>query len=82
MPTMLCTRLFVTLQKEANDHDHEVPYHVASLQLMEAYLWKAISAQHVLYLLGGLSIVPGPTHRYAWELMPTRRSRVFYHWLP
>jgi hypothetical protein len=25
---------------------------------MEAYLWKGISAQHVLYFLGGLSIVP------------------------
>jgi hypothetical protein len=25
---------------------------------MEAYLWKGISAQHVLYLLGGLSIIP------------------------
>jgi hypothetical protein len=33
-------------------------YHAASIQLMEAYLWKGILAQHVLYLLGGLSIVP------------------------
>ena len=33
-------------------------YHAASIQLMQAYLWKGISAQHVLYLLGGLSVVP------------------------
>jgi hypothetical protein len=33
-------------------------YHAASIQLMEAYLWKGILAQHVLYLLGGLSVVP------------------------
>jgi hypothetical protein len=46
------------LQKEANDHEGEVMYHAASIQLMEAYLWKGILAQHVLYLLGGLSIVP------------------------
>jgi hypothetical protein len=25
---------------------------------MQAYLWKGILAQHVLYLLGGLSVVP------------------------
>jgi hypothetical protein len=25
---------------------------------MEAYLWKGILAQHVLYLLGGLSVIP------------------------
>jgi hypothetical protein len=46
------------LQKEDVDHDDEVMYHAASIQLMEAYLWKGILAQHVLYLLGGLSIVP------------------------
>jgi hypothetical protein len=45
------------LQKEANDHDDEVTYYAASLQLMEAYLWKGILVQHILYLLGGLSIV-------------------------
>jgi hypothetical protein len=32
-------------------------YHAASIQLMQAYLWKN-SAQHVLYLLGGLSVIP------------------------
>jgi hypothetical protein len=46
------------LQKEANDHNDEVMYHAASIQLMEAYLWKGILVQHVLYLLGGLSIIP------------------------
>jgi hypothetical protein len=46
------------LQKEDVDNDDEVMYHAASIQLMEAYLWKGISAQHILYLLGGLSIVP------------------------
>jgi hypothetical protein len=25
---------------------------------MQAYLWKGISAQHILYLLGGLSVIP------------------------
>jgi hypothetical protein len=36
-------------------------------------------------LLGGLPLsLPGfvLTQRYALEPMPTRRSRVFYHWLP
>ena len=46
------------LQKEDVDDDDEVTYHAASIQLMEAYLWKGILAQHILYLLGGLSIVP------------------------
>jgi hypothetical protein len=46
------------LQKEANDHDDEVTYHAASKQLMEAYLWKGMSAQYILYLFGGLSIIP------------------------
>jgi hypothetical protein len=46
------------LQKEANDHDDEVTYYAASLQLMEEYLWKGILVQRILYLLGGLSIVP------------------------
>jgi hypothetical protein len=46
------------LQKEDVDDDDEVTYHAASIQLMQAYLWKGISAQHVLYLLGGLPIVP------------------------
>jgi hypothetical protein len=56
---MLCTRLFVTyLGKEDVDDNDKVMYHAASIQLMEAYLWKGILAQHVLYLLGGLSIVP------------------------
>jgi hypothetical protein len=55
---MLCTRLFVTLQKEDVDNDDEVMNHAASIQLMEAYLWKGILAQQILYLLGGLSIVP------------------------
>jgi hypothetical protein len=48
----------VTLQKEDVDNDDEVMNHAASIQLMEAYLWKGILAQHILYLLGGLSIVP------------------------
>jgi hypothetical protein len=47
-----------TLWKEDVDDDDEVTYHAASIQLVEAYLWKDILAQHVLYLLGGLSIVP------------------------
>ena len=46
------------LQKEEVDDDNEVTYHAASIQLMQAYLWKGILAQHVLYLLGGLSVVP------------------------
>jgi hypothetical protein len=46
------------LQKEEDDDDDEVTYHAASIQLMEAYLWKGILAQHILYLFGGLSIVP------------------------
>jgi hypothetical protein len=46
------------LRKEDVDDDDEVTYHAASIQLMETYLWKGISAQHVPYLLGGLSIVP------------------------
>jgi hypothetical protein len=46
------------LQKEEVDNDDEVTYHAASIQLMQAYLWKGILAQHVLYLLGGLSVVP------------------------
>jgi hypothetical protein len=46
------------LQKEEVDDNDEVTYHAASIQLMQAYLWKGISAQHVLYMLGGLSIVP------------------------
>jgi hypothetical protein len=33
-------------------------YHAASIQLMEAYLWKGILAQHIMYLLGGLSVMP------------------------
>jgi hypothetical protein len=46
------------LQKEEVDDDDEVTYHAVSIQLMQAYLWKGILAQHVLYLLGGLSVVP------------------------
>jgi hypothetical protein len=66
------------LQKEDVDNNDEVMYHAASIQLMEAYLWKGILAQHVLYLLGGCpSSLPGfvPTQRYALEPMPTTRSR-------
>jgi hypothetical protein len=37
----------------------EVTYHAASEKLQQqVYLWKGISAQHVLYLLGGLAIIP------------------------
>jgi hypothetical protein len=46
------------LRKEEVDNDNEVMNHAASIQLMQAYLWKGISAQHILYLLGGLSVVP------------------------
>jgi hypothetical protein len=46
------------LRNEEVDDDDEVMYHAASIQLMQAYLWKGISAQHVLYLLGGLSVIP------------------------
>jgi hypothetical protein len=35
---------------------------------MQAYLWKGISAQHVLYLLGGLSVVPA--HNKVKGLLP------------
>jgi hypothetical protein len=45
------------LQKEEVNDDDEVTYHDASIQLMQAYLWKGILAQHVLYLLFGLSVV-------------------------
>jgi hypothetical protein len=46
------------LGKEDVDDNDEVMYHAASIQLMEAYLWKGISAQHRLFLLGGLSVIP------------------------
>jgi hypothetical protein len=46
------------LQREDVDDDDEVTYHAASIQIMEAYLWKGILAQHILYLLGGLSVIP------------------------
>jgi hypothetical protein len=46
------------LQKEEVDNNDEVTYHAASIQFMQAYLWKGMLAQHVLYLLGGLSIIP------------------------
>jgi hypothetical protein len=46
------------LQKEDIDNNDEVVYHAMSIQLMEAYLWKGILAQHILYLLGGLSVIP------------------------
>jgi hypothetical protein len=36
----------------------EVTYHAASLKLMQVHLWRGISAQHVLYLLGGLAVIP------------------------
>jgi hypothetical protein len=39
------------LQKEEVDNDNEVTHHAASIQLMQAYLWKGISAQHVLAVL-------------------------------
>jgi hypothetical protein len=46
------------LRKEEVDNDDEVTYHAASIQLMQASLWKGILAQHILYLLGGLSVIP------------------------
>jgi hypothetical protein len=46
------------LRQDDVDQDDEVMYHAASILFMEAYLWKGILAQHVLYLLGGLSVVP------------------------
>jgi hypothetical protein len=46
------------LQNEDVDNDDEVTYYAVSIQLMQAYLWKGISAQHVVYLLGGLSVAP------------------------
>jgi hypothetical protein len=46
------------LRIEEVDNVDEVTYHAASIQLMQAYLWKGILAQHVLYLLGGLSVIP------------------------
>jgi hypothetical protein len=64
------------LQKEDVDHDDKVMYHAASIQLMEAYLWKGISAQHCTCLVGCPSSLPGfvLTQRYALELMPTRTA--------
>jgi hypothetical protein len=56
--TVVYSTICDILWKKEVDDDDEVTYHAASIQLMQAYLWKGISAQHVLYLLGGLSIVP------------------------
>jgi hypothetical protein len=39
-------------------HGVEVSYHAASVKLMQVHLWRGISAQHVLYLLGGLAVIP------------------------
>jgi hypothetical protein len=46
------------LQNEDVDNNGEVTYHAASIKLIVAYLWKGILAQHILYLLGGLSVIP------------------------
>jgi hypothetical protein len=73
------------LQKEDVDHDDILMYHVASIQLMEAYLWKGILAQHVLYLLGGLSIVPARFCADSEICIGTnahKKVKVFYHWFP
>jgi hypothetical protein len=43
------------LRKQADGVD--VTYHTASVKLMQVYLWSGISAQHVLYLLGGLAVI-------------------------
>jgi hypothetical protein len=42
------------LREQANGV--EVSYHVASVKPMEVHLWRGISAQHALYLLGGLEL--------------------------
>jgi hypothetical protein len=71
-----------TLQKEDVDHDNEVIYHAASIQLMEAYLWKGILAQHILYLLGGLSVIPARFCANSEICIGTnahKKVRVFYH---
>jgi hypothetical protein len=44
------------LREQANGV--EVSYHAASVKLMQVHLWREISAQHVLYLLGGLAVIP------------------------
>ncbi len=44
------------LREQANGV--EVSYHAASVKLMQVHLWRGISAQHVLYLLGGLAVIP------------------------
>ena len=44
------------LREQANGV--EVSYHAASVKLMQVHLWRGISTQHVLYLLGGLAVIP------------------------
>jgi hypothetical protein len=36
----------------------EATNHAASLKLTQVHLWRGISIQHVLYLLGGLTVIP------------------------
>jgi hypothetical protein len=36
------------LQKEDVDNNDEVMYHAASIQLMEAYLWKGFGTAHTI----------------------------------
>jgi hypothetical protein len=47
-PSLMYKTICDILQKEDVDHDDILMYHVASIQLMEAYLWKGTSAQQVL----------------------------------
>jgi hypothetical protein len=73
------------LQKEDVDNNDEVTYHAASIQLNEAYLWKGISAQHVLYLLGGLSVIPARFCANSEICIGTNahnKVKGFYHWCP
>jgi hypothetical protein len=44
------------LREQANGV--EVSYHATSVKLMQVHLWREISTQHVLYLLGGLAVIP------------------------
>jgi hypothetical protein len=66
------------LWKEDVGHEDEVMCHAVSIQLMEAYLWKGILAQHILYLLGGLSIIPARFCANSEILKNWQQLKVFF----
>jgi hypothetical protein len=86
MPTMLCTRLFVTYYKRKM----LTMMMKLCIMLRQYSSWRHIFGKvfwHSTYcncLVGCQSSLSGsvPTQRYALEPMPTIRSRVFYHWFP